>query len=357
MTTKSPAVSPPVKGVSCPVLHPAGDRVLLAHGEGARLTRRLVRDIMLQSFDNELLRPLGDAAILPAADSRLVMSTDTYVVSPLFFPGGDIGKLAVHGTLNDLTVCGGQPLYLSLAFVIEEGLPLDTLRRVVGSIREAARTNGVQVVTGDTKVVPRGAADKLFVNTTGVGRLRPGTDLGMHRVEVGDCVLVSGTIGDHGMAVLCSREGLEFESALQSDTASLYPLVQSLFDEGIDAHFLRDPTRGGVSAVLHEVVEGAELSIIIDESALPLAEPVRGACELLGLDPLYVANEGKLIAIVAARDTQRALACMRQHPLGVHAAQIGIVTMETPASVLVRGPLGALRLLDEPSGAPLPRIC
>ena len=343
--------------LACPVAHPAGDRILLAHGEGARLTRRLIREIVLEALDNEFLRPLSDGAILPSVDGRIVMTTDGYVVSPLFFPGGDIGKLAVHGTVNDLAVCGAEPLYLSLGLIVEEGLPLDVLKRVVHSIRDAARRCAVPVVTGDTKVVPRGAADGLFVSTTGIGRMRPGTDLGTHRVKAGDRVLVSGTIGDHGIAILSAREGLDLGDTLQSDTAPLHEVVRSLSESVIDVHFLRDPTRGGVSAVLHEVADATGLSVVLDESAVPLSEPVRGACELLGLDPLYVANEGKLLLVAGPTDAERALACLRQHALGARAAIIGEVSSITPAQVLVRGPLGALRALDEPTGAPLPRIC
>ena len=343
--------------IVCPRPRGTGDRILLAHGEGARLTRRLIRDVLLDAFDNEFLRPMADAAVLPSVDGRVVMTTDSYVVSPLFFPGGDIGKLAVYGTVNDLAVCGADPLYMSLGLIIEEGLPLETLRRVVVSIRDAARACRVQVVTGDTKVVPRGAADGLFVNTTGIGRQRPGVDLGSHRVRPGDRVLINGTLGDHGIAILSAREALNFESNLQSDTAPLHELIGLLFDAGSDIHFVRDATRGGVSAVSHEVAEAAGVSIVLDESSLPLSDPVRGACEILGLDPLYVANEGKLLAIVAPEDAGRALGCMRQHTLGVAAAIIGEVALQSAPQVLVRGPLGSLRVLDEPSGAPLPRIC
>lgn len=343
--------------VSCPNPHPAGERILLAHGEGARLTRKLVRVVLLEAFDNEFLRPLSDGAILPAIDGRLVISTDGYVVSPLFFPGGDIGSLAVHGTVNDLAVSGAEPLYLSLGLIIEEGLPLEQLARVVASIREAARQCGVLVVTGDTKVVPRGAADGLFITTTGVGRLRPNTDIGPHRVRPGDRVLVSGTLGDHGIAILSAREGLDLGPTLQSDTAPLHEMVASLLNAGLDVHFLRDPTRGGVSAVLHELSEASGFSLVLDEQAIPLSDPVRGACEILGLDPLYVANEGKLLLVTAADDAQRALATLRQHPRGQRAAIFGEVSALAPAQVLVRSPLGSLRVLDEPSGAPLPRIC
>jgi hydrogenase expression/formation protein HypE len=317
----------------------------------------LIREIFLEALDNEFLLPLGDGAILSPIDGRLVMTTDGYVVSPLFFPGGDIGKLAVYGTLNDLAVCGAEPLYLSLGLIIEEGLPLQVLRRVVLSIRDAARQCAVAVVTGDTKVVPRGAADGLFVNTTGIGQMRPGVDLGPHRLQPGDSILVSGTIGDHGIAILSAREGLDLGGCLQSDSAPLHEMVASLFKSGVDVHFLRDPTRGGVSAVLQEAVDATGLSVVLDERSVPLSEPVRGACELFGLDPLYVANEGKLLLIAAPKDAKEALACLRQHALGQHAAIIGEVFSATPPQVLVRGPLGALRVLDEPSGAPLPRIC
>ncbi len=347
----------PAPVLACPVLHGPGDRILLAHGEGARLSRRLIRDVLLSAFDNGFLRPLGDGAVLPANLGNAVVSTDSYVVSPLFFPGGDIGKLAVYGTVNDLAVAGAEPLYLSVGLIIEEGLPLETLQRVVGSMREALAECGMAVVTGDTKVVPRGAADKLFINTTGIGRLRSGLDLGAHRVRPGDQVLVSGTIGDHGVAILAAREDLGFEAGLASDTAPLHEMVRSLYDEGVELHFLRDPTRGGVSAVLHEVAEAANAAIVIDEPSLPVSPAVRGACELLGLDPLYVANEGKLLAIVPPEASDRALACIRRHFLGTNGARIGTVACDLPSEVYVRGPLGTLRVLDEPAGALLPRIC
>ena len=343
--------------ISCPVPHSPGERILLAHGEGARLTRRLIRDVLLDAFDNEFLRPMADAAVLPRIDGQVVMTTDSYVVSPLFFPGGDIGRLAVHGTVNDLVVCGAEPMYLSLGLIVEEGLPLETFSRVVHSIRESAQACRVQVVTGDTKVVPRGASDGLFVNTTGIGRLRPGIDLGFRRVRPGDRVLLSGTIGDHGIAILSAREGLDLGSSVQSDTAAIYDLVRTLFDGAIDVRFMRDPTRGGVSAALHELAEAAGLSVVLDEASLPLSEPVRGACEILGLDPLYIANEGKLLAIVPADEAGAALACLRRHPLGAAAALIGEIRADSSPQVLVRGSLGSLRVLDEPSGAPLPRIC
>jgi hydrogenase expression/formation protein HypE len=346
-----------LSALACPISASASDRVLLAHGEGARLTRRLIRDVLLAAFDNDFLRPLADGAVLPPVEGRLVMTTDSSVVSPLFFPGGDIGKLAVHSAINDLAVCGAEPMYLSLAFILEEGLSLETLGRVVESIAGAARSSGVRIVTGDTKVVPRGAADQLFVNTTGIGRLPPGIDLGPHRIRPGDYVLVSGTIGDHGLAVLAAREGLDLGPELRSDTAPLHELARDLLQTNAEIHFLRDPTRGGVAAVLHEVADAAGVSIELDESALPLAPAVRGACELLGLDPVHVANEGKLVLFVSAGSADKVLDALHRHPLGTAAARIGVVSAASGAEVRLRGSLGVWRLLDEPSGAPLPRIC
>jgi hydrogenase expression/formation protein HypE len=313
--------------------------------------------MILPLFDNDLLAPLGDGAVLPVIRGRVAMTTDSYVVSPLFFPGGDIGRLAVHGTINDLAVCGARPRYLSLGLILEEGLPFETLRRVVESISAASRACGVPVVTGDTKVVPRGAADGLFLNTTGIGELREDVSLSAANVRQGDRVLVSGTIGDHGIAILSAREGLELGPDVRSDTAPLDGLVHVLLDSGVKVRFLRDATRGGVSAVLHELAEAANISVVLEESHIPVSDAVRGACEILGLDPLYVANEGKLVALVAAEDADRALACLRTHPLGRAAAIIGEVHPEDSIPVRMRGLLGVVRSVDEPSGAPLPRIC
>ncbi len=344
---------------ACPLPLPssASDQLLLAHGEGARATRRLIRELMAHAFANPFLDPLGDAAVLPDLHGQAVLSTDSYVVSPLFFPGGDIGKLAVHGTINDLAVSGADPLYLSLAIIAEEGLPLETLRKVIESIRDAALSCAIPIVTGDTKVVPRGTADGLFLNTTGLGRLRDDAHLSANRIEPGDAILVSGTIGDHGLAILSAREQLEMGDTIRSDTTPLHIMVAHLLQSGVDVKFLRDATRGGVSAVCHELAEASGRTLLLRESALPISEPVRGACELLGLDPLYVANEGKLIAIVAAPDAERARDLLHAHPAGRQAAIIGEVTTNQGATVLVRGPLGYDRILDEPTGAPLPRIC
>lgn len=343
--------------LTCPAPRTDERRILLAHGEGARLTRRLIQDEILTAFDHPSLRELGDAAKLPAIDGKLALSTDSYVVTPLFFPGGDIGRLAVHGTINDLAVSGAEPLYLTVGMILEEGLPLDTLRRVIQSIRIAAAESGVAVVAGDTKVVPRGAADQMFLNVTGVGRLREGVEIGPQYVRPGDAILISGTLGDHGIAILSAREGFDFEGPLSSDSASVLDLVSALVSARIRVRFLRDPTRGGVAAVLHELAEAARITLQIEESKLPVAPAVRGACEVLGIDPLFVANEGKVVAVVSADDAMRAEEIWRRQPLGRHGAVIGKVNSVGEASVLVQSMLRGLRLLDEPAGAPLPRIC
>jgi len=342
--------------LTCPTHLPIKEHILLAHGEGARLSRRLVRTEILTALGNPILNRLMDGALLPAVDGPLVMTTDSSVVSPLFFPGGDIGMLAVHGAVNDLAVCGAVPLYLSLALILEEGLPLDILRRILASIQAAARNCQVEIVAGDTKVVPRGAVDKVFINTTGLGKLRPGAQLETGRIGPGDKVLISGTLGDHGLAILAARAGLDFEG-LTSDTAPLHEMVGALLASGADVHFLRDPTRGGVAGVLHEMVEQVGYDMIVDEMAIPLSPAGRGACELLGLDPLHVANEGKLVAVVAADSAERALQVLKGHPLGKNSVLIGEVGTSRGHHVLLKGRLGGTRMVDEPSGAPLPRIC
>ncbi|MBM3997174.1 MAG: hydrogenase expression/formation protein HypE [Planctomycetes bacterium] len=342
--------------LTCPVSASVADRILLAHGEGARLSRRLIREELLTAFANLLLAALADGATLPYIEGNVVMTIDSSVVTPLFFPGGDIGKLAIHGAINDLAVCGAEPLYLSVAFILEEGLPIEVLRRVVASMKDAAANCGIVIVTGDTKVVPRGNADQIFIATTGIGRLRPGVTLAMHRVQPGDVVISSGTIGDHGLAILAAREGLELGEGLTSDCAPLNEIVAHLLELGSDVHFLRDPTRGGVAAVMHELVEQTGLGVQLDESRLPISPAVRGASELLGLDPLHIANEGKVVAVVASRCADRAIAVLRQHSLGAQAAVIGDIT-PAPVEVVLRNRFGHLRVVDEPTGAPLPRIC
>jgi hydrogenase expression/formation protein HypE len=341
----------------CPLPVAGREQVLLGHGSGGLLTERLLREVILPAFANPVLDRLDDQAVLPRPAGRLAFTTDSYVVTPLFFPGGDIGRLAVHGTVNDLAMGGARPLALSVGFILEEGLPIDTLRRVVASIGASARAAGVPIVTGDTKVVGRGAADQLFVSTSGVGVVPDGVCLSADRVRPGDVVLLSGTVGDHGMAIMAARGALGLEGALQSDTAPLHELVASLLDACPDVHALRDPTRGGVATTLHEIAARAGVGIRLREQAVPVREDVRGACEILGLDPLFVANEGKLVAFVPEEAADRALAALRAHPLGAAAARIGAVAAAPPGLVVVETGLGGTRVLERPYGELLPRIC
>jgi len=343
---------------SCPAPLPAKDKILLGHGSGGRLTVELIREIFLPAFQNPILARLDDQAIVSVNGLRLAFTTDSFVVSPLFFPGGDIGSLAVHGTVNDLAMGGAQPLFLSAAFILEEGLPMETLRRVVESLHQAAADAGAEVVTGDTKVVEKGSGDELFINTSGLGLVPEGVHLSASQARPGDRVLLSGSIGEHGIAILAQREGLEFESPVESDSAPLHTLVAAMLEVTRDSiRCLRDPTRGGVSSALNEIAGQSRVSIIIDEPAIPVREEVKGACELLGLDPLYVANEGKLIGIVAPEVAEEVLAAMRTHPLGRQAEIIGTVH-ESPAGVVaMRTVLGTSRIVDMLSGDQLPRIC
>jgi hydrogenase expression/formation protein HypE len=341
----------------CPVPGATPDAILLGHGAGGRLSARLVEETILPALANPVLEALDDQAIVPVGPQPIAFTTDSFVVTPLFFPGGDIGELAVHGTINDLAVGGARPLYLSLAFILEEGLPMDDLRRVLGSVRRAATRAGVAVVTGDTKVVGRGSADKLFITTAGVGLPRPDASLSSRHVRAGDAVLLSGTVGDHGVAILSTREGLAFEGDIASDTAPLHDLAGAMLDAFPAVHAMRDPTRGGVAATLVEIASRRNLGIEIDETAVPVRDVVRGACELLGLDPLLVANEGKLVAFVPEGGADRVLAAMRGHPLGRDAARIGRVTSEHAGRVLVRTSVGGRRVLELPFAEPLPRIC
>jgi hydrogenase expression/formation protein HypE len=343
--------------ISCPAPLPAKDTVLLGHGSGGKLSAELVRDLFLPAFDNPALSRLDDQAIVNVNGTRIAITTDSFVVKPLFFPGGDIGSLAVHGTVNDLAMGGALPLYLSAAFILEEGLPMATLRRVVTSLRQAAAAAGVQVVTGDTKVVEKGSGDGLFINTTGIGIVADGIELSANGAKPGDKVLLSGPIGDHGIAILAQREGLEFETTIESDSAALHTLVANMLAATRELRCMRDPTRGGLSSTLNEIAEQSRVGIELQESAIPIREEVRGACELLGLDPLYVANEGKLVAIVAAQAADALLAAMRGHPLGRDAQIIGTVTSVNPGLVTMRTPLGTSRIVDMLAGDQLPRIC
>ena len=337
-------------------------RILLAHGSGGRLSHELVKELFLKHFSNPVLARLDDAAMLEltspdAGDRRLAFTTDSYVVSPIFFPGGDIGKLAVCGTVNDLAMLGARPLCLSAAFIIEEGLKLEELEHIVASMASAAREAGVVIVAGDTKVVHKGSADGLFINTTGVGLIPPGVSISGANARPGDLILLSGTIGDHGMAVMMRREGLRFSSSLVSDCAPLNGLVEAMLGASRHIHCLRDPTRGGLATALNELAIQSQVGIEIDEENIPVREEVRAACELLGLDPLYVANEGKLVAVVPPQEAQQVLEAMRSHPYGRQATTIGEVVAEHPGRVVMRTLLGARRIVDMLSGEQLPRIC
>ena len=321
--------------------------------------RNLIEGLFLPVFGAEQPsgRPPHDSAVLARPEGRIAMTTDTFVVSPLFFPGGDIGKLAICGTVNDLAMAGARPMYLSAGFILEEGLPMETLRRVVESMGRTAREAGVRIVTGDTKVVDRGKADGVFINTAGVGVVPAGIDISPDRVAAGDVVLVSGDLGRHGIAIMSVREGLAFEGALESDCALLGGLVEALLPLGADLHCLRDLTRGGLASALNEIAVDARVGIQLDESAIPVAEPVAGACELLGLDPLYVANEGRLMAVVPRAAADRAIEILRGHPAACGPAIVGTVTAEHPGSVELRSRLGGRRVVDLLSGEQMPRIC
>jgi hydrogenase expression/formation protein HypE len=342
--------------LSCPAPLGRSGTVQIAHGGGGRLMRGLIEQVFLPAFDRGALGSRHDSAVFELGGACLAFTTDSYVVDPLFFPGGDIGKLAVYGTVNDLAMAGARPAALSAAFILEEGLPLEELGRIVSSMREAAAEANVELVTGDTKVVGRGKADRCFVNTSGVGLVRAGLEIAPARVCAGDAVLLSGDVGRHGIAVLSVREGLQFETGIESDCAPLAAVVESLLREGVRVHCLRDLTRGGLASALNEIAADARLGIEIEECAIPVASAVVGACELLGLDPLYVANEGRFVAFVAPEDAEAALALMRRHPVARAAVRIGRA-VDTHASVVLRTRLGGGRQLDLLSGEQLPRIC
>jgi hydrogenase expression/formation protein HypE len=348
--------------VQRPVRKVRDTRITLAHGSGGKAMHDLIEDVFVATFDNAALDPLEDQARLPLAEfvaqgDRLAFTTDSYVVDPLFFSGGDIGRLAVTGTVNDLAVGGAKPLYLSCAIIAEEGLDIALLRRVAGSMQDTAVEAGIKLVTGDTKVVPRGAADKLFVTTAGIGIIPAGLSIAAGRAQRGDAILVNGTLGDHGIAIMQERADLGLAATIASDCQPLNGLVASLMEACPDVHCLRDATRGGVATVLNEFAAASRLCIRIRETALPIRDEVRGVCELLGLDPLYVANEGKLVAVVAGRDAERALAALRSHPAGRQAAIIGEVAETPEETVILITPFGGSRILDMLVGEQLPRIC
>lgn len=355
--------TPPDFSLNCPLPIRQYPHVLMAHGGGGRLMHQLLETVFGPAFSNPILDARHDSAqfhvplAAPGTAPKLAMTTDSYVVRPLFFPGGDIGSMAVYGTVNDLAMSGARPLYLSCAFILEEGLPMETLWRVACAMREAARQCGVQIITGDTKVVDKGKGDGLFVNTTGIGVIETRQEILPQRVQPGDAILVSGDLGRHGMAIMAVREGLQFESTIESDSAPVADAVLALLAAGVEVHCLRDLTRGGLASALNEIAEAAGVRLHVEEPQIPVREDVHGACEMLGLDPLHVANEGRFVAFIAERDAARALELLRQHPVCANAAQVGQVGEKSAPRVILRSALGAGRILDMPSGEQLPRIC
>jgi hydrogenase expression/formation protein HypE len=343
--------------LSCPIPVSEYPQVLMAHGGGGKLMHNLIERMIVPSFSNALLESRHDGAVFRTNGGRLAFTTDSHVVRPLFFPGGDIGSLAVNGTVNDLAMCGARPLYLSAGFILEEGLPMETLWRVVSSMKQAAAEAGVSIVTGDTKVVDRGKGDGIFVNTAGVGAIEHSLTIAPDSVRPGDAVLLSGDIGRHGIAIMAVREGLEFDSAIESDCAPLNGVVAALLEAGIEIHCLRDLTRGGLASALVEIAEASGRSIAVVERDIPVGDSVRGACELLGLDPLHVANEGRFVAFVPAEQAERALQIMRAFPQAENASLIGRVGEERRGQVTIKSVIGVMRIVDMLSGEQLPRIC
>ncbi len=348
---------PNFEGYSCPLPIARYPRVMLAHGGGGKLTQELIEQLFVPEFRNPDLEQLHDGAMLTIGKERLAFSTDSYVVHPLFFPGGSIGDLAVNGTVNDLAMCGARPLYLASAMIIEEGLSMDDLWRIVHAMQIAAHNAGVTLVTGDTKVVDRGKGDGIFITTSGIGVIPPGIDIHPRHARPGDVILVNGPIAQHGIAIMSVREGLQFDTTITSDTAALSGLVEAMLAAAPGIHVLRDPTRGGLASTLNEIAGQAGVGMTLQEDAIPIDEQVRGACELLGFDPLYVANEGKLIAIVDPADADRVLSAMRTHPLGKRAAAIGEVAAGPAGIVTLKSSIGSSRIVDMLSGEQLPRIC
>jgi hydrogenase expression/formation protein HypE len=348
---------PRFEGWTCPLPLRNYPSVVLGHGSGGQMMADLIRHLFHPEFGNELLAQMADATVIDLDGARLAFTTDSYVVSPLFFPGGDIGELAVNGTVNDLAMSGAKPLFVSAAFILEEGLPMETLARVAGSVRRACDSAGVKVAAGDTKVVNRGHGDGLYLSMAGLGVVPAGIAIGPERAQPGDVIIVSGPIGDHGMAILSVREGLEFETAIESDTAPLNGLVGEMLAAAKGIHCLRDLTRGGLAAALNELASSSNVGVELEESSVPVRPAVRAACEMLGFDPLYVANEGKLVCFVTEAESEAALSAMRAQPLGAEACRIGVVVADHPGRVVARTSIGGSRLVDLPAGELLPRIC
>jgi hydrogenase expression/formation protein HypE len=333
------------------------DKVMLDHGAGGRMSHSLIADIMLPVFDNPVLSQLDDGAILDIGGMRIAFSTDTFTVDPIFFPGGNIGDLAVNGTVNDIAMCGANPLFLSVGLLIEEGFPMEEFKRILRAMGNAADAAGVKVITGDTKVVPKGAADRIFINTSGLGLIPEGVEISCQRAIPGDRIIMSGGIAEHGMTVLTRRAGMSFESSIVSDTAPLNHMVGRMLSASRDIHVLRDPTRGGVGTTLNEIAQSSRVGIVIYEDRIPLNPQVEALCELMGLDPLYIANEGKLVAIVGKDHVKEVFSAMKGDRCGREAAIIGEVVAENPGSVLMKTKIGGTRIVDMLTGEPLPRIC
>jgi hydrogenase expression/formation protein HypE len=350
-------MSTPDFNAACPLPISQYPQVLMAHGGGGKLMHQLLEDVFGKAFSNPILDTRHDSAQFTVPSCKLAMTTDSYVVRPIFFPGGDIGSMAIHGTVNDLAMSGARPLYLTSAFIIEEGLPMETLWRVVCSMRDAAVKCGVQIVTGDTKVVDKGKGDGLFINTAGIGVIEHSQNISPQSVQPGDAVIVSGDLGRHGMAIMALREGLQFESTIESDSAPVHEVVLDLIKAEIEIHCLRDLTRGGLASALNEIAEAARVKIAIEQKLVPVREDVSAACEMLGLDPLHVANEGRFVAFVAAHDADRALQIMRRHEVASGSSTVGAVVEKSAPIVTVKSTLGVRRILDMPSGEQLPRIC
>ncbi len=344
-------------GLSCPIPLTQYKYVTLAHGGGGKLSQQLIQSMFLSQFNNPALSAEHDGAILNLLGGKLAFSTDSYVVKPIFFPGGNIGELAVNGTVNNIAMCGAKPLYLSCAFILEEGFPMEQLWQIVQSMQKAAERANVQLVTGDTKVVDRGKGDGIFITTAGVGIIPDEVNIDPKRACAGDVILLSGRIADHGIAIMSVREGLTFETEIKSDTAPLNEMVESMLDVTKDIHVLRDPTRGGIASALNEIAQSAHLGIEIDESAIPVTDAVLGACEILGFDPLYIANEGKLLAIAPEQYAAQILQVMKSNPLGKESAVIGRVVADHPSTVVMKTSIGSNRIVDMLSGEQLPRIC
>jgi hydrogenase expression/formation protein HypE len=343
--------------LQCPIPISEFENVMLAHGGGGKFTKQLIDRLFYPLFENDYLCQGHDGAILPPIDGKIAMSTDSFVVDPIFFPGGDIGELAVNGTVNDLVCCGAEPLYISLAFILEEGFLLEDLWKIVQSVASTAKRAGVKIVTGDTKVVEKGKGDKIYINTTGIGRVLPGLNISPQRCSEGDVVIINGTIGDHGIAILSEREGLAFESAVKSDTLALNTMMMDVFRKKPGIHVLRDPTRGGVASALNEISLSSGTGIRLIENELPVTDGVRGACEIMGLDPLYMANEGKILVILPKDDAEEVVSMMKNHLAGAQSRIIGNVTREYPGLLYLETTIGSTRIVDMISGEQLPRIC